>query len=651
MSNAAKLKKRAVEFEQKKQFDKALALYVQVLEEEQGEPDAEPEVALYNRVGDLHLRAGNTGEAIGYYRRAVQLYTESGFLNNAIALCNKILRHDPEQTEVHYTLGRISATKGFRSDAKAHFLEYAQRMQRMGELDESFRALKEFADLCPDQDDIRLMLAELLTKQGRSEEAVEQLQLLHEKLSGEGRDTEARATAERMAAIDPEAAPRAGSGSVAPKSGGGLVFLDVSWEQPRSAPERAVAATPAAARAVTPPSTGAVAGPAAVEPLDGLETAPLDAQLDAAAIADAPLVDAEPHEDGAATEVVSILDAPGAGTEGDAAPAAVEGFESTALELDVVAEAPELVLDPGPVGNDDFGLRDLEPRPELAAPPSLADLPLLTPEFLPAPAGAAPLPAPAWDDPDLDDESEGPELDLIMPEELDREAEAALAAPEAPLDLVGNLPMLEPLPPLEPPMPVEAEPVAVAAPTTPAFGNDAPPETFVNLGDWLRDEEPPKSTRMVVDAVEPGEGEEFDFADMLRKFKRGVSENVDEDDHASHHDLGIAFREMGLVDEAIAEFQKALRAPGPRVRTYEALGQCFVDKGQFQVAVGVLGRAVTESPDDDQLLVGVLYLLGVATEALGRGDDAIGYFQRVFAVDINFQDVEDRLSALERTTR
>ena len=183
------------------------------------------------------------------------------------------------------------------------------------------------------------------------------------------------------------------------------------------------------------------------------------------------------------------------------------------------------------------------------------------------------------------------------------------------------------------------------------MGNDADPGAFVNLGDWLRDDEPPKSTRMVVDAVEPGEGEEFDFDDMLRKFKRGVAENVEEDDHESHYDLGVAYREMGLVDEAIAEFQKALRGKRAQVRTYEALGQCFVDKGQFQVAAGVLSRAVSESPDDDQLLVGVLYLLGVANEATGRTDAAIAYFQRVFAVDINFNDVEDRLSALERTTR
>jgi hypothetical protein len=49
--------------------------------------------------------------------------------------------------------------------------------------------------------------------------------------------------------------------------------------------------------------------------------------------------------------------------------------------------------------------------------------------------------------------------------------------------------------------------------------------------------------------------------------------------------------------------------------------------------------------------VGVLYLLGEAAEASGRTADAIGYFQRVFAVDITFRDVGERLNALERGSR
>src|SRR5687767_12551566 len=177
MSIASKLKKRAADLEQKKQYDKALALYLQALDNDP--TDDEADVALFNRVGDLMLRLGNVGDALTYYERAVDLYAERGFLNNAIALCNKILRQSPARTSIYYKLGKISATKGFKSDAKKNFLEYADRMQQSGRIDESFRALKEFADLCPDQDDIRLMLAEQLTKEKRPNEALEQLHTLY----------------------------------------------------------------------------------------------------------------------------------------------------------------------------------------------------------------------------------------------------------------------------------------------------------------------------------------------------------------------------------------------------------------------------------------------------------------------------------------
>jgi tetratricopeptide (TPR) repeat protein len=170
----------------------------------------------------------------------------------------------------------------------------------------------------------------------------------------------------------------------------------------------------------------------------------------------------------------------------------------------------------------------------------------------------------------------------------------------------------------------------------------------VNLGDMLRDEPAIKSTRMVVEEHEPTGDEEADFADMLRKFKQGIAENVGEEDHQSHYDLGIAFKEMGLVDEAIAEFQKALRSPTNRVPTYESLGQCFVEKEQYQLAATVLGRALTEPGTTDESLVGVLYLLGRAAEAMGRRDEALAYYHRVFVLDIQFRDVARRISDMEQ---
>jgi len=87
------------------------------------------------------------------------------------------------------------------------------------------------------------------------------------------------------------------------------------------------------------------------------------------------------------------------------------------------------------------------------------------------------------------------------------------------------------------------------------------------------------------------------------------------------------------------------------VRTYEALGQCFMEKRNIRAAAAVLERAVAEPDVGDDQLVGVLYLLGYACEALQRRDEALACYNRVFAVDIQFRDVADRLAALDRVAR
>src|SRR3977135_1911115 len=201
-----KLKKKAAEFEQKKQFDKALEIYLQIIDNSEGQEDHD--VTVYNRVGDLYLRLNKARRAVSYYWPAVDLYTDGGYLNNAIALCNKILRHAPARHQIYYKLGKISAKKGFNSDAKKNFLEYADRMHRAGRESDAFKALEEFADLCPGQDDIRLMLADQLAKAGTKEEEKEQVQILHESLDAEGRTSEAEATVQRIQSLDPSVEPR-----------------------------------------------------------------------------------------------------------------------------------------------------------------------------------------------------------------------------------------------------------------------------------------------------------------------------------------------------------------------------------------------------------------------------------------------------------
>jgi tetratricopeptide (TPR) repeat protein len=212
---------------------------------------------------------------------------------------------------------------------------------------------------------------------------------------------------------------------------------------------------------------------------------------------------------------------------------------------------------------------------------------------------------------------------------------------------------------ITPPAPTPPEASRGLPPQRPSATRPAPVQrpsgatherSFVNLGDWLRDDQAPRDTRMVVAEQEPTGDEEADFADMLRKFKQGVAENVDPEDYQSHYDLAIAYKEMGLVDEAIAEFQKALAGPTTRLPTYEALGQCFLDKGQFKLASSILSRALSEHASEDQLL-GVLYWLGRSAESQGNADEALGYYQRVFVLDIQFRDITKRMSELERVAR
>jgi tetratricopeptide (TPR) repeat protein len=173
-------------------------------------------------------------------------------------------------------------------------------------------------------------------------------------------------------------------------------------------------------------------------------------------------------------------------------------------------------------------------------------------------------------------------------------------------------------------------------------------DNLVDLADWLREDSSPKSYRMVAaDDKRIGE-EQADFTDMLEKFKAGVAANVGDEDFDSHYDLGIAYREMGLIDEAIAEFQKALRGATQRIRAYEALGQCFIERNEHDVAITVLGRALREPGMEDEDLIGVLYLLGFASEGSKKARDAAAYYQRVFAIDIDFRDVSKRLKQMSK---
>ncbi|HEY7769014.1 tetratricopeptide repeat protein, partial [Longimicrobium sp.] len=209
---------------------------------------------------------------------------------------------------------------------------------------------------------------------------------------------------------------------------------------------------------------------------------------------------------------------------------------------------------------------------------------------------------------------------------------------------------LAPAPAAPAPRAPAAPPAAAPAhPAAPSPAPAAPPENeYVDLGALILgdDDEGEASTRFIVEEKEPSGDEDKDFAEMLASFRQKVAENIDVEDNASHYDLGVAFMEMGLIDEAISEFQVALRGGAKPLATLELLGQCFVEKTQYAVAGRVLDRALKLPGVADGDLVGVLYLLGRVEEGTGRPDTALEYYERVVSVDIRFRDTAQRVDRL-----
>src|SRR5262249_54922306 len=152
--------------------------------------------------------------------------------NNAIALCGKILRVNPSRTATYLRLAQLHARKNFVGEAKKNLIEYLERMNGVGQVEEAFTALKLFADHFSGNPDIRLMLVELLRASSRNEDAKEQLEKLAGELEARGDTTLARQTRERLSAIEGEPAQGARGSAVS----NDLVFLDTG-DTPVSGPE------------------------------------------------------------------------------------------------------------------------------------------------------------------------------------------------------------------------------------------------------------------------------------------------------------------------------------------------------------------------------------------------------------------------------
>gem|GEM_PF-1128512 len=124
-----------------------------------------------------------------------------------------------------------------------------------------------------------------------------------------------------------------------------------------------------------------------------------------------------------------------------------------------------------------------------------------------------------------------------------------------------------------------------------------------------------------------------DLSEILFEFEKAMSAQVPADDAQSQYDLGMAYVEMGMNDQAIEMFTAAAASPGFQVRALEMVARCQIEAGRPEVAIDALDQALAAESDDASREAALHSWRGLALEQIGYPTEAAQEFQRALSLD------------------
>src|SRR6266404_1824314 len=248
--------------------------------------------------------------------------------------------------------------------------------------------------------------------------------------------------------------------------------------------------------------------------------------------------------------------------------------------------------------------------------------------------------------------------------ELEQEYELVLEAEP----LVPAYDQRPPDKPLAPPAPV-AQNTASSPPSGSSFASDQFLADLANEIDQLGigelapafsgstpNAQPTPPSKPVVTPAHSSES--GPLKEVFDEFRAELGEmGAEHEDLETHYNLGIAFREMGLLEEAISEFQKVAKATDSgrafryTMQCCTLLGLAFMEKGQPAIAAIWYERALKTPGNDQEITLALRYDLGVAQESAGEPGAALKSFSQVYAMNIDYRDVAERIAALQKPIR
>jgi len=334
----------------------------------------------------------------------------------------------------------------------------------------------------------------------------------------------------------------------------------------------------------------------------------------------------------AGEEAMDLAEPEGEGLEiGDALAeaAALASAESEEVEEELTAEPPKPARAPArPPPGPPPGARPPAPGAGRAAP-------IVTP------------PPPSASFPDLADELE--EAEFLAQQGLSDDAREALQAlleqhPGHP-EVKARLAALEP----GKAAPPRGTPAPSLTPAPRSVGTPRPSPSLVTAtGDESFDIARELAEELDGAPAEAPGDEDFQYSveDVFNQFKKGVAETVRPEDSATHYDLGIAYKEMGLLDDAVGEFETAMRDRKREVDCLSMIGLCRVAQGRARDAIPVFRRALGSDHLSKDAAKAIHFELADAYELAGDTEVALFVFQKIARVDPAYREVGDRIAAL-----
>ena len=610
MQNQTNVRRKAQKLAQKGATGEALAEYAKLADGGHLEPY---DLVVY---GDLLGRTGNRGESVERYLEAMDSYSKAGLNRNAIALGKKVRRLAPNATHVHKKLGELYAAEGLASESCLHYLEYLEHVdvQDQGVPESIEEVCRKLLDLSLPSFQIVPKIVQAARTVGRERALTEGV--MHQVRRAESvKNGEAEASLRKLlAGLDPSAV-------VAPLS---------ESTRPMAAPPAREDASRYSNRIGDLPDNGYASSSAAEsdvaeEPESG---SPSVLSLDDFTFEEPTAPEngtggeelfeelLEPGEAGSQAEARETVSSDSAAFGQD--PDALRALGVGALERNDLVRAQHAFMKAASLYFEAAHSREaaefyervvkLDPN-HLEALRGLVEIAHINGE-----RGKMAI----W----------GCELgDVLLAREMYPEAkiqfERVLAFDPQNGKANARLRRLN----------------TMAGVQEATFGQLAPPTREV------------KGARVVVRDDSPDSSQSsLNLSQILDEFRAAVVEHIPAADTQSHYDLGMTYKEMGLLDEALREFEAAAQSHENRIASLEMMGECYLLLSRVEDAVMVLEEVVREAVEATTAPVHLR--LGRAYEALGEWDRAEEEYHRALELDENLEEAVELLQSLDlRRTR